>query len=208
MTQLQEIIAGIKGLDEVAMSAARARQDSLTKPPGSLGRLEELTIQLAGITGQEIPVIKDKVIITMAGDHGVVAEGVSAFPQEVTLQMVLNFLNGGAAINVLARHIGARITFVDIGVASDIAPHPLLQERKIAHGTANIAVGPAMSGEQAERALIAGIEVVQAEIARGLDIVGTGDMGIGNTTPSAAIASALTGIEPAQIAGRGTGVDT
>jgi nicotinate-nucleotide--dimethylbenzimidazole phosphoribosyltransferase len=208
MTQLQEIIAGIKGLDEVAMSAARARQDSLTKPPGSLGRLEELTIQLAGITGQEIPVIKDKVIITMAGDHGVVAEGVSAFPQEVTLQMVLNFLNGGAAINVLARHIGARITFVDIGVASDIAPHTLLQERKIAHGTANIAVGPAMSGEQAERALIAGIEVVQAEIARGLDIVGTGDMGIGNTTPSAAIASALTGIEPAQIAGRGTGVDT
>src|SRR5512132_1975228 len=115
---LQDIIARIQPLDEAAMAAARARQDSLTKPPGSLGRLEELSIQLAGITCKTIPILKDKVIITMAGDHGVVAEGVSAFPQEVTPQMVLNFLSGGAAINVLARHIGARVVIVDMGVAS------------------------------------------------------------------------------------------
>jgi nicotinate-nucleotide--dimethylbenzimidazole phosphoribosyltransferase len=204
---LQNIIARIQGLDEAAMAAARARQNMLTKPAGSLGRLEELSIQLAGILGREIPVIKDKVIITMAGDHGVVAEGVSAFPQEVTPQMVLNFLHGGAAINVLARHVGARITIVDMGVAADMEPHPSLVIKKIAHGTANMTVGPAMTREQAGQAVLAGVEVVEAEIARGLDIVGTGDMGIGNTTPSAAIAAALTGIEPAKLAGRGTGVD-
>jgi nicotinate-nucleotide--dimethylbenzimidazole phosphoribosyltransferase len=204
---LQNIIARIQGLDEAAMAAASARQATLTKPPGSLGRLEELSVQLAGITGMEIPTIKDKVIITMAGDHGVVAEGVSAFPQEVTPQMVLNFLHGGAAINVLARHVGARITIVDMGVAADMQAHPSLVVKKIAHGTANMTVGPAMTREQAERAILAGVEVVEAEIVRGLDIVGTGDMGIGNTTPSAAIAAALTGIEPAKLAGRGTGVD-
>jgi len=204
---LQNIITRIQGLDEAAMAAARARQDTLTKPPGSLGRLEELSVQLAGITGKNIPSIKDKVIITMAGDHGVVAEGVSAFLQEVTPQMVLNFLNGGAAINVLARHVGARITIVDMGVAADMGPHPSLVVKKIAHGTANMTKGPAMTREQAEQAILAGVEVVEAEIARGLDIVGTGDMGIGNTTPSAAIAAALTGIQPAKLAGRGTGVD-
>ena len=204
---LQNIIAKIQGLDEAAMAAARARQDTLTKPPGSLGRLEELSIQLAGITGEAIPTIKDKVIITMAGDHGVVAECVSAFPQEVTPQMVLNFLRGGAAINVLARHVGARITIVDMGVAADMPPHPSLVVKKIAHGTANMTRGPAMTCEQAEQAILAGVEVIEAEIEKGLDIVGTGDMGIGNTTPSAAIAAALTGIEPARLAGRGTGVD-
>jgi nicotinate-nucleotide--dimethylbenzimidazole phosphoribosyltransferase len=204
---LQDIIARIQGLDEAAMAAAKARQDTLTKPPGSLGRLEELSIQLAGVSGKEIPSIKDKVIITMAGDHGVVAEGVSAFPQEVTPQMVLNFLHGGAAINVLARHVGARITIVDMGVAVDMEAHPLLVVKKIAHGTANMTKGPAMTREQAEQAILAGVEVVEAEIETGLDIVGTGDMGIGNTTPSAAIAAVLTGIEPAKLAGRGTGVD-
>ena len=204
---LQNITARIKGLDQATMTAAKVRQNMLTKPAGSLGRLEELSIQLAGITGKEIPTIKDKVIVTMAGDHGVAAEGVSAFPQEVTPQMVLNFLHGGAAINVLARHVGARITIVDMGVAADIPAHPLLINRKIACGTANITKGPAMTREQAEQAILAGAEVVEAEIAKGLDIVGTGDMGIGNTTPSAAIASVLTGIEPAKIAGRGTGVD-
>lgn len=204
---LQSIIAKIEGLDEAAMAAARARQNLLTKPAGSLGRLEELSIQLAGVTGKEIPSIQDKVIITMAGDHGVVAEGVSAFPQEVTPQMVLNFLHGGAAINVLARHVGARITIVDMGVAAEMQPHPSLVVKKIACGTANMTKGPAMTREQAEQAILAGVEVVEAEIAKGLDIVGTGDMGIGNTTPSAAIAAALTGIEPAKLAGRGTGVD-
>ena len=121
---LKDIITKINGLDETAMASARARQDTLTKPPGSLGRLEELSIQLAGISRKELPEINNKVIITMAGDHGVVAEGVSAFPQEVTPQMVLNFLHGGAAINVLARHVGARITVVDMGVAADMQPHP------------------------------------------------------------------------------------
>jgi len=204
---LQNIIDKIQGLDEAAMASAKARQGMLTKPAGSLGRLEELSIQLAGISGKEIPAIKDKVIITMAGDHGVVAEGVSAFPQEVTPQMVLNFLHGGAAINVLARHVGARITIVDMGVAVDMEAHPLLVVKKVAHGTANMAKGPAMTREQAEQAILAGVEVVETEIKKGLDIVGTGDMGIGNTTPSAAIAAALTGIEPAKLVGRGTGVD-
>ena len=142
---LQNIIARIQGLDEAAMAAARARQNMLTKPAGSLGRLEELSVQLAGITGKEMPTIKDKAIITMAGDHGVVAEGVSAFPQEVTPQMVLNFLHGGAAINVLARHVGARITIVDMGVAADMQAHPSLVVKKVAHGTANMTVGPAMT---------------------------------------------------------------
>lgn len=204
---LQNIIAKIGELDEAAMTAAKARQNVLTKPVGSLGRLEELSIQLAGISGQEIPVIKDKVIIVMAGDHGVVEEGVSAFPQEVTPQMVLNFLHGRAAINVLARHVGARITVVDMGVASQMEAHPLLVDKKIAQGTANMAKGPAMTRQQAEQAILVGVEVVEAEIEKGLDIVGTGDMGIGNTTPSAAIAAVLTGIEPALLAGRGTGVD-
>lgn len=204
---LNDIITRIQTLDEAAMASARARQNTLTKPTGSLGRLEELSIQLAGITGKEIPTIKDKVIIIMAGDHGVVAEGVSAYPQEVTPQMVLNFLHGGAAINVLARHVGARITIVDMGVAADIEGHPMLVNKKVACGTANMTKGPAMTRAQAEQAILAGVDVVETEIAKGLDIVGTGDMGIGNTTPSAAIASALTGIEPAKIAGRGTGVD-
>jgi len=204
---LDKFVAKISPLDQVAMAAAKARQDMLTKPAGSLGRLEELSVQLAGIMGKDMPSIQEKVIITMAGDHGVVAEGVSAFPQEVTPQMVLNFLHGGAAINVLARHVGARITIVDMGVAADMEPHPALVDKKVAHGTANMTKGPAMTREQAEQAILAGVEVVEAEIEKGLDIVGTGDMGIGNTTPSAAIAAALTGIEPAKLAGRGTGVD-
>ena len=204
---LQDIVTKIKGLDEAAMAAARTRQGTLTKPPGSLGRLEELSIQLAGIMGKEIPEIKDKVIITMAGDHGVVAEGVSAFPQEVTPQMVMNFLYEGAAINVLAKHVGARITIVDIGVATEMETHPDLINKKVALGTKNMTKGPAMTRVEAEQAIMAGVEVVEAEIAKGLDIVGTGYMGIGNTTPSAAIAAVLTDIEPAKLAGRGTGVD-
>jgi nicotinate-nucleotide--dimethylbenzimidazole phosphoribosyltransferase len=205
--QLEELIKQIKPLDDKAMQSARARQDTLTKPQGSLGRLEELSIQLAGITGNPIPSIKDKVIITMAGDHGVVAEGVSAYPQEVTPQMVLNFLDGGAAINVLARHINARVVIVDMGVASDIPVGEGLIVKKIACGTANISKGPAMTREQGTGSILSGVEIVEAEIIRGLDIVGTGDMGIGNTTPSAAIACALMNQHPQEIAGRGTGVD-
>ena len=204
---LEKIIAKIEGLDEAAMAAAKARQDTLTKPAGSLGRLEELSIQLAGISGEEMPKINDKVIITMAGDHGVVEEGVSAYPQEVTPQMVMNFLYDGAAINVLAKHVGARNTIVDMGVAVTMDAHSALVVKKIAFGTANMTKGPAMTPKQAEQAILAGVDVVEAEIKKGLDIVGTGEMGIGNTTPSAAIAAVLTGIAPAKLAGRGTGVD-
>ncbi len=188
------------------MAEARARQDQLTKPQGSLGRLEALSIQLAGIQGQPIPNIRHKAIITMAGDHGVVAEGVSAYPQEVTPQMVYNFLRGGAAINIIARQVGARIVVVDMGVAAELKANPRLLSRKIAPGTGNMAIGPAMTGEQAIRAVESGIEVVNAEIAKGLDIVGTGDMGIGNTTSSSAICALMTGRTVAEVTGRGTGI--
>lgn len=189
------------------MDAARARQDTLTKPRGSLGRLEALSVQLAGIFGDPRPRIRHKVIVTMAGDHGVVAEGVSAYPQAVTAQMMDNFLRGGAAINVLARHVGARVVIVDMGVAADVDPHPDLVVKKVARGTSNLARGPAMTRQQASRALMAGAEVVGAELAQGLDVLGVGEMGIGNTTPAAAIAAALIGCPAAEVVGRGTGVD-
>ena len=204
---IQKTIDSIKPLDQKAIEEAQERQNNLTKPAGSLGRLEEVSIQLAGIFRNPLPAIKDKVIITMAGDHGVAKTGVSAFPPEVTPQMVMNFLYGGAAINALASHVGARITVVDMGVAFDFEPHPNLVDKKVAMGTQNILEGPAMTPEQAKAAVQAGIEVVTEEIEKGLDIVGTGDMGIGNTTPSAAISSVLTGKPAAKIAGRGTGVD-
>lgn len=207
-TKLEIIVNQIQPLDQAAMQAAQERQNMLTKPAGSLGRLEELSIQIAGIMGKPIPAIKEKVIITMAGDHGVVAEGVSAFPQEVTPQMVANFLNGGAAINALARHIGARVVVVDMGVASDIpSVDEKLIRRRVGSGTANLAQGQAMNRGQAEESIQSGIEVTLAEISKGADIIGTGDMGIGNTTSSAAIACALMGESPEKIAGRGTGVD-
>jgi nicotinate-nucleotide--dimethylbenzimidazole phosphoribosyltransferase len=204
---LDLLIAQITPLHEDSMHAARQRQDLLTKPQGSLGRLESLSIQLAGITAQPQPAIRQKVIIVMAGDHGVVAEGVSAFPQDVTPQMVENFLSGGAAINVLARHVGARVVVADLGVAVDLEPHPDLVVRKIGYGTQNIALGPAMSRALAKQAILAGAEIVEAQIDLGLDILATGEMGIGNTTPSAAIAAALTGRPAGEIVGRGTGVD-
>lgn len=204
---IQTLVSRIQPLDQAAMVAARARQTMLTKPAGSLGRLEELSIQAAGITGQSLPQMTHKVVTVMAGDHGVVAEGVSAYPSAVTPQMVLNFLGGGAAINVLARQTGARVVIVDMGVATPFDPHPDLIDKKVALGTANMAHGPAMSRAQAEQAILAGAEVVETEIAYGLDLLATGDMGIGNTTPSAAIAAVLTGRDPAGIVGRGTGVD-
>ncbi|MDP2729031.1 MAG: nicotinate-nucleotide--dimethylbenzimidazole phosphoribosyltransferase [Dehalococcoidales bacterium] len=203
---LLNTIKMIKPLDKKAMAEARARQDILTKPQDSLGRLEEVSIQLAGIQGKPIPQLKDKAIITMAGDHGVVAEGVGNWPQEVTAQMVYNFLRGGAAINVLARQAGARIIVVDMGVASNLKSHPQLLSRKVAPGTQNIASGPAMTGEQAIRAIESGIEIVNDEVAKGLDIVGTGDMGIGNTTASSAICAVMTGKQSSKVTGRGTGI--
>lgn len=197
----------VKPLDRDAMRQAQARQDTLTKPQGSLGRLEELSIQVAGITGQARPRIEDKVIVTMAGDHGVVAEGVSAYPSEVTVQMVYNFLRGGAGISVLARHVGARVVVVDMGVAGELEPHPDLVNRKVAFGTRNMAQGSAMSHAQAIQAIEAGIEVVEQELVKGMDIVGVGDMGIGNTTLASAITAAITGAPVAEVTGRGTGID-
>lgn len=194
-------------LDEAAMAAAQDRQDILTKPKGSLGRLEALSIQLAGITGQTLPRVDRKAVIILAGDHGIVAEGVSAYPSEVTAQMVLNFLRGGAAINVLARQAGARVVIADVGVAADLPEHADLVSRKIAPGTANFAQAAAMSREQAIRSVRTGLEIVTDEVARGLDLVATGEMGIGNTTPASAVTAVYTGLPVAQVTGRGTGVD-
>ena len=203
---LNETLKMIKPLDETSMNEARARQNLLTKPEGSLGRLENLSVQIAGIQRKAIPEINYKAVITMAGDHGVVAEGVGNWPQEVTAQMVDNFLIGGAGINIMAKQVRARNIIVDIGVATEMKPNPKLISRKIAPGTGNIAAGPAMTPEQALKAVKTGIEIVNDEIARGLDIVGTGDMGIGNTTASSAICVAVTGRKPSEVTGRGTGI--
>jgi len=207
MTKSMNVWPQITALDEAAMEAARERQQQLTKPRGSLGRLEQLSIQLAGITGQLKPKVDEKAVIVMAGDHGVTAEGVSAYPAEVTPQMVLNFLNGGAAINVLAGQVGARVVIVDMGVNASLEPHPDLRLHKIAPGTANMARGPAMTREQAQEALQVGLAIVNELVADGVQMVGTGEMGIGNTTPSAAITAALTGASISDVVGRGTGVD-
>ena len=189
------------------MQQAAARQARLTKPAGSLGRLEELSIRLAGMKADPQPTVERKAVIVMAADHGVALEGVSAYPAEVTAQMVLNFLHGGAAINVLARQAGARVTVVDIGVLGDFPPLAGLVSCKVAHGSHNMLREPALSLAEARQALEAGMQVLGDEAAAGLDLVATGDMGIGNTTPSAAIAALLTGLPVAQVTGRGTGVD-
>ena len=206
MAHLTQAIEGIGPLDEKAMKAARWRQDSLTKPRGSLGRLEELSVRVAGIRGEAMPYLEHKAIVVMAADHGVVAQGVSLYPQEVTAQMVRNFLAGGAAINVLARGIGARLIVVDMGVAADLEPHPDLMSRKVACGTRDMTLGPAMSRDEALRAIETGIEIVEGELGKGLDIVGSGDMGIGNTTASSAITAAICGVAVAKVTGRGTGI--
>jgi len=207
MALLEQTIAAIQNLDETAMQAARERQSQLTKPPGSLGRLERLSIQIAGIQGKARPDVSRKALFVMAGDHGVVAEGVTAFPQDVTWQMVANFAAGGAAINVLGRQVGAKVVVVDVGVVGDAPASAAVIVKKVGRGTKNMAVGPAMSREEAVRAVEVGIEVLAAEMDPPLDLVGVGDMGIGNTTPSAAIISAFTGRSPAEVTGRGTGID-
>ncbi len=204
--EIREIAERILPLDEEAMRAAQARLDSLTKPPGSLGKLEAAAAQAAGVTGEAMPDLSRKAVIVMAGDHGVCEEGVSAFPAEVTPQMVLNFLSGGAAVNVLARHAGADVVCVDVGVNADLS-HPRLISRKIRRGTANMARGPAMSREEAIAAIRVGYDVVAELAEAGTRVFATGEMGIGNTTPSAAILIALGGLTPEQAVGRGTGID-
>ena len=207
MDRIRQTIAGIRPLDQRAMEKVRTRQDNLTKPRGSLGCLESLSIQVAGIRGEPKPQVVKKVIFTLAGDHGIAQEGVSAYPSEVTAQMVRNFLRGGAGINVLARLVGARVIIADLGVASVLEPHPKLKDKKVAMGTQNMAKGPAMSREQAIRSIEAGMDLVEEELTKGIDILATGDMGIGNTTPSSAITAVIAGTDVATVTGRGTGLD-
>jgi nicotinate-nucleotide--dimethylbenzimidazole phosphoribosyltransferase len=202
---LQAVLERIQPVGEEALASIQARIDRQAKPAGSLGRLEELSRRYVAISGREE--IRRKRIYTFAGDHGVAAEGVSAFPAEVTPQMVYNFIEGGAAVNALARHAGAEIRVVDMGVDHDFEGLDGLIDRKIARGTANIAAGPAMSREQALAALQAGIELATQARADGVDLLGTGDMGIANTTPSSAIVATFTGLTPVQVTHRGTGID-
>ena len=205
---IDETIAAVPPLDAAAMAAARERQAILTKPPGSLGRLETLSVQLAGITGQPVPQIAGKKIIVFAGDHNVTEEGVSPYPAEVTPQMVQNFLNGGAAINALAAQAGAELTVVDAGVNANLPLHPNLTTLKPGFGTANIAQGPAMHNWQAVRCLETGIRLAGLWMAdKGFNLIAAGEMGIGNTTPSAAITAAITAADVDAVTGRGAGLD-
>ena len=203
--------AASEPLDEAAMAAARAHLDRLTKPPGSLGRLERLVEQLAGITGSSTPRVDRPAVVVFAGDHGVTARGVSAYPSDVTAQMVANFIGGGAAINVLADAAGAELVVVDVGVAGVL---PAADERaarlvraRVRSGTRDMTLEPAMTREEADAAIAVGREVVGALIERGCDAVALGEMGIGNTTAASALVAALTGRPPLLVTGRGTGLD-
>ena len=207
MENIKKITAKITGLDTGLMEETQKRLDNLTKPLGSLGRLEELAKQICGITGKDNPCLGNKVIFTLAADHGVTDEGVSAYPKEVTAQMVYNFLAGGAGINVLANHVGARVVIVDMGVASDLRPDPRLVIKKVAYASKNMTKGPAMTRDEAIKAVSAGIEVFENEFRRGADIIGTGEMGIGNTTAASAITAVFTGKPIEEITGRGAGLD-
>ncbi|MDH4028283.1 MAG: nicotinate-nucleotide--dimethylbenzimidazole phosphoribosyltransferase, partial [Nitrospirota bacterium] len=188
---------------------AQDRLDSLTKPQGSLGRLEEFAKQLVAITGELMPSLDKKVVFTFAGDHGVADEGVSAFPKEVTPQMVMNFINGGAGINVLARHAGAEVVVVDIGVDHDLSglSRAGFVSRKVVSGTRNMRKGPAMTRQEAEKCIQVGIDIANEYAKKGYKIFGTGEMGIANTTPSSAITAVLTGETVEAITGRGTGIN-
>ena len=202
---LEALIASIAPLDQRAMAAARRRQARLTKPPGSLGRLEELSVQMAGIIGDERPILGKRVVVVAAADHGVVAQGVTAYPQEVTAQMVLNFLGGGAAVSVMARHAGVEIVVADAGVSTDLPDAPGLRSLKAGRGTGDIAKGPAMSHFQSLGVIESGAALAVELIRDGAGVIGAGDMGIGNTTPSSAITAVVTGLPPEATAGRGTG---
>jgi len=206
MTSLHRLREAIRGPEPAAAAEAQAHLDQLTKPPGSLGRLEEIAVRLAALRGGA-PHVRQPVVFTFAADHGVVAEGVSAYPQVVTAQMVENFVRGGAAINVLARQAGARVIVADFGVAGPLAPAAGLVRCPIAAGTANMARGPAMSRQQATRAIEQGARLAGEAIDAGADLLATGEMGIGNTTAAAAITAAITGAPPDAVTGRGTGVD-
>src|SRR5438093_723208 len=206
MTQLSRLLSAVAPPPLDGAEAAQRHLDGLTKPPGSLGRLEEIALRLALLRGSA-PEVGHPVIFTFAADHGVVAEGVSAYPQLVTAQMVENFLRGGAAVNVLARQAGARVVVADLGVASPLQGSANLVARPIGPGTGNIAAGPAMTREQAIRAIEAGATLAEEALDGGADLLATGEMGIGNTTVASAIAAAITGAAAERVTGRGTGVD-
>jgi nicotinate-nucleotide--dimethylbenzimidazole phosphoribosyltransferase len=205
--QLKAVIYSVTPTDPSAEHKAWARLDDLTKPPRSLGRLEEIAVQLACVQNTDRPEVTRKAILLMAGDHGVVAEGVSPYPQDVTWQMVANFVGGGAAINQMAASVGAEVVVHDVGVAKDISEMPGVAHLNVAHGTANMAEGPAMSREQCAQAVLVGVEAARSASERGVTLLGTGEMGIGNTTAAAALTAALTGAAPEDVVGRGTGLD-
>jgi len=207
MKRLNELLDTIKPIDQMVFKKARERLDKMAIPRGSLGRLEEFAQRIVSITGTLCPEIKRKAVVVFAGDHGVVEEGVSAFAQDVTMQMVYNFIRGGAGINVLARHVGADVIVVDIGVASDLEPQKGLLLRKVTKGTKNMAKAPAMSREEALKALFIGVDIADDLKLQKVDIIGTGDMGIGNTTPSSAITAVLTRRDVDEVTGRGTGIN-
>lgn len=206
---LQETIKKIEPQNSEARSAARARLEQLTMPHWALGRLMDLAEDVAGMTGTIQPAVTRKTMVVMAGDHGVAREGVSLYPSEVTLQMVYNFVAGGAGINAISRLVGAKVRVVDMGVngdLSELASAGKIKSVHIANGTDSMASGPAMSRENAIKSVEAGIETA-LELADSTDIFGTGDMGIGNTTPSSAIVSVMTGVPVTKVTGRGTGID-
>ena len=205
--ELKTILDRIKPLDRAFFEKAQARLDNLTKPQGSLGRLEEVAARVVAITEDLRPKTAGKRIYVFAGDHGVEEEGVSCFPREVTAQMVFNFLRGGAGINVLARQAGAEVLVVDMGVDYDFQGISGLLDRKIARGTGNLARGPAMSRKQAIQSLAVGIELARNARQDGVNLLGCGDMGIANTTPSSAITAVMTGESLDKITGKGTGID-
>jgi nicotinate-nucleotide--dimethylbenzimidazole phosphoribosyltransferase len=206
--QLADVLAAIVPPDAEAMAAARERQDRMTKPRGSLGVLEDVSVRLAGLAGSCPPPLPEPACVAVfAADHGVHAQGVTPWPQEVTAQMVANFLAGGAVVNAFAAQAGAEVTVVDVGVAADLEPVPGLLPRKIARGTADFTEGPAMTRDQATAALVTGAEIARDLVAAGNRCLVTGDMGIANTTASAALICAFTGADPADVTGRGTGID-
>jgi nicotinate-nucleotide--dimethylbenzimidazole phosphoribosyltransferase len=209
MSLLYRTVQRIFPQDSASRDAAKARLEQLALPYWSLGDLMDLAMDLAGMTRSMRPPVARKAIVTMAGDHGVVAEGVSKFPSEVTPQMVYNFVNGGAGINALARQVGAEVFVVDMGVAADLndlAKAGKIINKKVGLGTDNIARGPAMSLAMAQRAIESGIDIAN-DLAQRFDVIGTGDMGIGNTTPSTAIAAIITGKDVTELTGRGTGLN-
>ncbi|MBC8017114.1 MAG: nicotinate-nucleotide--dimethylbenzimidazole phosphoribosyltransferase, partial [Verrucomicrobia bacterium] len=207
MDIVQSTLARIKPVNPELLQLAQAKLDNKTKPLGSLGRLEEFARRIAAISGTLEPDTTKKVVFTFAGDHGVTAEGISLFPREVTTQMVFNFLAGGAGVNVLARHVGAEVRVVDVGVDYDFGNVPGMIHRKVARGTRNLAMGAAMSRDEMLAALQVGIDLADQCKAEGIALVGTGEMGIGNTTPSSAIIAAISGKSVSDVTHRGTGIN-